>query len=484
MNFLKASHNKYRYSLFILLLLSIILSFRIFTNSIVDLNLHFDEAQYWGWSKDLDLGYFSKPPLLAWLISLSTNLCGDTEFCIRLSTPILYFLSSIFVFLSTKLITDNIRLACLSSVIFNLMPGITFSSFFINTDVPLIFFSSVFSYIFLIIYVKEKPSYFFYIILGIVFGLGLLSKYAMSYLLIATFLTIIFSKNLRNKFLSFKTFWFFVFSLIVILPHLYWNFENKFVTLEHTASNANLQKVTFNLREPFQFFLSQFIIFGIYPLFLILFNILGIKNFKKIEIILLYFFLTPILLIALMSIFSRANANWAVVGFPFGFILLASLLNNKKKFSKLIYSIFSQIILSSFIILLVLIGKNNRNLDPFANSRHAKVLAESVLRQLNIYNNVAFMSDDREDFALMLYYARRFNGKRAKWNGDIKIDDHYELTTDVNTLVGYNLIFLTRTAPTEAMLNRCESSELLKSIEFSTRTKVKEYNIYLLENWK
>ena len=32
-------------------------------------NLFGDEAQYWLWSQDLDYGYFSKPPLLAWVIA-------------------------------------------------------------------------------------------------------------------------------------------------------------------------------------------------------------------------------------------------------------------------------------------------------------------------------------------------------------------------------------------------------------------------------
>ena len=36
----------------------------------------------------------------------------------------------------------------------------------------------------------------------------------------------------------------------------------------------------------------------------------------------------------------------------------------------------------------------------------------------------------------MLYYIKDFKGRRAKWNGDIKIDDHYELTTNVNDLAG------------------------------------------------
>ena len=46
-------------------------------------DLFFDEAQYWSWSRDLAFGYFSKPPLLAWLIAAVTHVCGDAEICVR-----------------------------------------------------------------------------------------------------------------------------------------------------------------------------------------------------------------------------------------------------------------------------------------------------------------------------------------------------------------------------------------------------------------
>ena len=123
-------------------------------------------------------------------------------------------------------------------------------------------------------------------------------------------------------------------------------------------------------------------------------------------------------------------------------------------------------------------------LDPFSKQKHAKELASSITKELSNIKNVAFMSDDREDFALMLYFVRDFKGKRAKWNGDIKINDHYELTTNVDSLIGHNVLFLTRTAPTPEMLDRSAASYLLKAIKFSDRNKTKNYNLYLLKNWK
>jgi len=60
--------------------------------------LYPDEAQYWFWSRHLALGYYSKPPLVAWLIALTTGLFGNGEFAVRLSAPLLHAAASAFVY--------------------------------------------------------------------------------------------------------------------------------------------------------------------------------------------------------------------------------------------------------------------------------------------------------------------------------------------------------------------------------------------------
>jgi hypothetical protein len=39
--------------------------------------LYPDEAQYWFWAQHPAFGYYSKPPLVAWLIALTTAAFGD-----------------------------------------------------------------------------------------------------------------------------------------------------------------------------------------------------------------------------------------------------------------------------------------------------------------------------------------------------------------------------------------------------------------------
>lgn len=48
------------------------------------LDLSPDEAHYWDWSRHLDWSYYSKGPLVAWLIRASCELFGQTVFAVRL----------------------------------------------------------------------------------------------------------------------------------------------------------------------------------------------------------------------------------------------------------------------------------------------------------------------------------------------------------------------------------------------------------------
>ena len=192
--------------------------------------------------------------------------------------------------------------------------------------------------------------------------------------------------------------------------------------------------------------------------------------------------LLPLLVITLFSIFSRANANWAVVGYPFGCILLATLEKTfiKSIFRRLIISV--QVILSSVIIIFILFSYNTKYY-PFKKIAHAKDLALEIKILIKNKKDISFLADDREDYAHLLYYNRDLNIPTAKWNGDKKINDHYELISDVNNLVGLDVIFLTRTRPTPLMIKRTEKYIKLKTINYNNYGRKKQYNIYLFKNW-
>ncbi|MBL3567289.1 hypothetical protein JMM59_20110, partial [Rhodovulum sulfidophilum] len=41
------------------------------------MDLFVDEAQYWLWGRELAFGYYSKPPMIGWVIRAATELAGS-----------------------------------------------------------------------------------------------------------------------------------------------------------------------------------------------------------------------------------------------------------------------------------------------------------------------------------------------------------------------------------------------------------------------
>ena len=460
----------------------IILFLRIILNIHIDLPLHFDEAQYWDWSQNLDWGYFSKPPLLAFLIRIVTELCGNGESCIRSLSPFLHSLTSLIVFYSVYLLTKSFKKGLLGSFLYLLMPGISFSSFLISTDIPLLLFSSLIALCIVKIFNSRKNTFLLFCLLGLFFALGFLSKYAIFYLLLSFLFSTLIDKECRRFFFNKSFLLSIIIIIILIFPNLIWNYNNEFVTLSHTASNANLSHIKINIFQGIIFLLSQIFIFGMLPFLYLSKKTFSSLSFNTIQKIFLITFILPIFLVFLLAIFSRANANWAVVGYPFACILLPTLLNSKKKFLNNIFMLnqftFSTIIVMSVFFLPIF------NLDPFANIKHIKPLSSIIKNEVTNRNNIALMADDREDYAQLLYYLKNIDIKKAKWNGDIKIDDHYELTTDHNDLKGYDVLLITRTRPTPTMESKATSTEKVNSFNFKTNKRQKNFNLYLLKNWK
>ena len=85
-------------------------------------DLYPDEAQYWFWAQHPALGYYSKPPLVAWLIALTTGLFGESEFAIRLSAPLLHAGTAIFVYAIGSRLYDR-RVGLWSALAYASLPG-------------------------------------------------------------------------------------------------------------------------------------------------------------------------------------------------------------------------------------------------------------------------------------------------------------------------------------------------------------------------
>ncbi len=75
------------------------------------IDLSGDEAQYWDWSRQLELSYYSKGPLVAYIIRAACAVFGDVMWAVRLPALILGVGTSILTYLLTLKLFRSDRLA-------------------------------------------------------------------------------------------------------------------------------------------------------------------------------------------------------------------------------------------------------------------------------------------------------------------------------------------------------------------------------------
>lgn len=185
-------------------------------------DLYADEAQYWYWSLTPDWGYFSKPPIVAWLITATTSVCGHGEACVKLASPILHFFTSLVMYgIGYHLFSK--RVGFWSAITYATLPGVTLSSYIISTDPPLLFFWSL-SFYFLVRALKDWHIKW-WILMGITVGFGLLSKYNMIIFFGSLGLYFLLNKENRIYLFSFKFWLSILIAAGVYYPNFLWNQE-------------------------------------------------------------------------------------------------------------------------------------------------------------------------------------------------------------------------------------------------------------------
>jgi 4-amino-4-deoxy-L-arabinose transferase-like glycosyltransferase len=304
----------------LVMVLAAIFALRAAALTISPLELGFDEAQYWAWSQHFDFGYFTKPPLIAWLIGAGTQVCGDGAACVRFPALLLNTASAFLVYFLAKRLYDA-RTGFWAAVVYALIPGIAVSSFLITTDVPL-----TFCWILALIAFsahERRPRIWTALLLGLAMGLGLNAKYAMIYFPICAALYMLFTPQARPLARSPLTWLALAIGLLLILPNLGWNYANGFATFHHTSDNIGWQGVRLHPVKALEFIVSQFglmgpVVFGAYLVTVFT----GRRTPDSASDRLLLWFSLPIfILITLQALQSRAHANWAATAIPAAVVL-------------------------------------------------------------------------------------------------------------------------------------------------------------------
>ncbi|GBF26646.1 hypothetical protein MnTg02_01687 [bacterium MnTg02] len=473
--------------------LALLLVLRLGALYLSQADLFFDEAQYWAWSLDPAFGYFSKPPLIAWIIGATTSLCGMSEFCIRLASPFLHTLTAIFLFFVARSLYGP-RIGLWSALAFATLPGVSLSASLISTDVPLL---TCWAFA-LLAWTKllETRAWTWAFALGLAIGIGLLAKYAMIYFVLCAALFVAIEPSARWLFRDPRGLGTVGISLgvatLLITPNILWNVTNGLVTFSHTAANAKWSGTLFHPLKALEFLGAQFGVFG--PLLFAALLFVSWRMIKGDEIgrsggattglahpgrMLLSFSVPVILLITCQALLSRAHANWAAVAYPAATILVTAMLfqENRKRWFQLAFSLHLLVlfVLAISFAMAPQIARISPG-TPFKRLLGWEALAGVTQAKLQERKFAAILTDDRSVTAELTYYLRDASVPILAWRPLPVPRDHFELTRPfIGGQSGDPVLFVTLRQQSNYVINKFGAADLLGKEEVSSGGDLKRH---------
>lgn len=403
---------------------------RVVVLVISPLQLYPDEAQYWWWAQNPDWGYFSKPPLIAWIIRL-TAIGGDSEWAIRLASPLLHGVTALLLFGIGRIACDA-RVGFWSALAYATLPGVSYSSGMISTDVPLLFCWALALYAFF--GALNDPRWRWAILCGVGLGFGLLAKYAMAYFILCAISAAVLHRKARAFVFSWRSLASLIIGFAILSPNLIWNAAHGWPTFVHTQSNANWSHAHYSVGNAVAFIVGQFGVFG--PLmmagYLAALWRLSLAGERNVAAAILAAFSVPVLiLIVVQSFISEANANWAATAYIAAIPSAVGVLLSWWQGRALVLSF----VIAGAALLALWVGQLSPSTADDVGLGNAlkretgwRELGSEVADESRHSPYDAIATANRSVLAELLYYARPRSLPLRAWDANPVPRDHFQMT--------------------------------------------------------
>ena len=319
------------------LLILAILAFRIaYIGWWSSLDLATDEAHYWDWARNLDWSYYSKGPLVAWLIRLSLELFGPLSESLTGSTVLAIRLPAVFcgaamliaVYVLTVQVFKRDSLAFAVTAVTAILPASTAGGMLMTIDAP---FVALWSWALVVgheaVFGSRKWAW---PVLGVLLGLGVLAKYTMLLWPVSAVLFCLFTPGFRVL-LRQPGVWIAAAVLaLCCLPILIWNIQHDWISLKHVAGQAGVSqaeaKGSIRWVGPLEYVGSQFGIFVGVFFMTWLYAMIAHRPWREADPQKLYLWWLSAPTFALFFAVSYrvgVQVNWPIAGFVSGMVLSA-----------------------------------------------------------------------------------------------------------------------------------------------------------------
>lgn len=218
----------------VVLLLGAVFALRVLFLLTNQLQLSADEMYYWDWSRRLDIAYYSKGPIVALLIAVSSHFFGYGQLGVRLPAVILGGLFVLLIYLYGRARLHPWHAFTVAAVA-QLLPLLAGLGLAMTTDPPVLVCWAI-ALMALAPSVRRGTTWA-WLVYGLAVGLGLGAKYTTLLLPVSLLLLtpwFVFSRPLLRQW----SFWFGQgLALAGLLPMLVWNGRHGWVNLAHNLGH-------------------------------------------------------------------------------------------------------------------------------------------------------------------------------------------------------------------------------------------------------
>jgi hypothetical protein len=282
-----------------------------------------DEAYYWDWSRQLSFGYFDHPPLVAWLIAVSRALFGDTITGVRFSMSAAALMASVVSYLLVKKYVSGHFALVSWAVLSNAVLIFGVGAMLATPDIPQVLFWSLALWAGYHAIFETKSRW--WLLLGALCGLGMLSKYTFALFPISMFLFLVLSRERRVWFLRRHPWVAGAVGLLVWMPNLLWNQRHHWQTILYQLHHGVETRAALHLDFLGEFVGGQIAILSLVPAALIGYAAWAVMKNKTDRARTWYltsFLLVPFCFFLLSSLQKRVEANWPAAAYVSGMMLV------------------------------------------------------------------------------------------------------------------------------------------------------------------
>jgi 4-amino-4-deoxy-L-arabinose transferase-like glycosyltransferase len=210
------------------------------------LDLSGDEAHYWEWSRRLDLSYYSKGPLVAYIIAAGRALLADWSQSLVASEALAVRVPAILLSIGTGLglyvlawqTLRSSRAALAAVAITFTMPILAVGAFLMTIDAPLALL-----YVWTLVLVERGlrgRAAWPWVLAGVLIAAGILAKYTMLLVFAAAGLALLLDPDRRRVLRRPAPYVGATLGMLGLVPIVVWNARHDWASFRHVAGQAGL----------------------------------------------------------------------------------------------------------------------------------------------------------------------------------------------------------------------------------------------------